>query len=257
MSRKQPHCCGWGKPHREIPRLSEVKGSECGSCKTSARTQREDSRHRPTCRSKISVGRSLCRTDGPGREVESRRPRRLIVNTTTTPANNTHRNSPPQLVAEEPEEPKETDNSQKARSQNHRSNSQQPLNGLPGSLKRKQPRVSNPRPPRPQNQTGVPTQSPTCTFEEISDLVDHLPLHACVELTRHLLMSICSLPTGPVLPRTALKTVSFCSRIRQHALGGQSIVNHCTSPAEMRTECEAGSLNWSIFSTTKVLIFVS
>jgi len=44
----------------------------------------------------------------------------------------------------------------------------------------------------------VPTQNPTSPFEDISDLLHHLHLHACVELTRRLLMSISSLPTGQI-----------------------------------------------------------
>jgi hypothetical protein len=42
----------------------------------------------------------------------------------------------------------------------------------------------------------VPTQSPANPLEGISDLLDHLPLQACVELSRRLLTSISSLPTG-------------------------------------------------------------
>ena len=40
----------------------------------------------------------------------------------------------------------------------------------------------------------VPNQSPIDPLEEISDLLDRLPLQACVELTRRLLTSISSLP---------------------------------------------------------------
>jgi hypothetical protein len=53
----------------------------------------------------------------------------------------------------------------------------------------------------------VPTQSSTSPLEEISDLLDYLPIHACVELTRRLLTSISSLPTGAARPRAVLKTV--------------------------------------------------
>jgi hypothetical protein len=49
-----------------------------------------------------------------------------------------------------------------------------------------------------------PIQSPT---EEISDLLDNLPLHACVELTRRLLTSIPTLPSGPARSRAVLKIV--------------------------------------------------
>jgi len=42
----------------------------------------------------------------------------------------------------------------------------------------------------------VPTQNPTSQLVDISDLLENLPIHACVELTRRLLTSISSLPTG-------------------------------------------------------------
>jgi len=47
----------------------------------------------------------------------------------------------------------------------------------------------------------VPTQISTSPLEDISDLLDHLPLQACVELTHWLLTSISSLPTGAACPR--------------------------------------------------------
>jgi len=53
----------------------------------------------------------------------------------------------------------------------------------------------------------VPTQNPTSPLEDISDLLDHLPLHACVELTRRLLTSISTLPSGAARTRGVLKTV--------------------------------------------------
>ena len=53
----------------------------------------------------------------------------------------------------------------------------------------------------------VPTQSPTNPLEEISDLLDHLPLQACVELTCWLFTSFSSLPSGAARPRAVLKTV--------------------------------------------------
>jgi hypothetical protein len=55
----------------------------------------------------------------------------------------------------------------------------------------------------------VPTQFPTYPFEEISDLLDHLPIEACAELTRRLLTSISSLPTGAARPWAVLKTVTL------------------------------------------------
>jgi hypothetical protein len=53
----------------------------------------------------------------------------------------------------------------------------------------------------------VPTQSSTSTLEEISGLLDHLPIQACVELTRRLLTSISPLPTRAARPQAVLKTI--------------------------------------------------
>ena len=53
----------------------------------------------------------------------------------------------------------------------------------------------------------VPTQTSTSPLEDISDLHDHLPIQACVELTRRLVTSISFLPTGAARPRAVLKTV--------------------------------------------------
>jgi hypothetical protein len=53
----------------------------------------------------------------------------------------------------------------------------------------------------------VPTQSSSSPLEDISDLLDPLPLQACVELTRQLLTSISSIPTRAARPRAVLKTV--------------------------------------------------
>ena len=56
----------------------------------------------------------------------------------------------------------------------------------------------------------VPTQSATSALEEISDLLDYLPHPACVELTRRLITSISSLPTGAARSRALLKTDILC-----------------------------------------------
>ena len=53
----------------------------------------------------------------------------------------------------------------------------------------------------------VPTQSSTFPLEDISDLLDRLPIKACVELPLLLLTSISSLPTGAARPPAVLKTV--------------------------------------------------
>jgi len=55
----------------------------------------------------------------------------------------------------------------------------------------------------------VQNQRSTSPLKEISDLLDHLTLHACVEVNRRLLTSISSHPTGAAHPRAVLKTAVF------------------------------------------------
>jgi len=63
----------------------------------------------------------------------------------------------------------------------------------------------------------VPNQRSTSSLEVIFYLLRHLPLHACVELTRRLLTYI-SLPTGAAHPRAVLNTVIF------------SVDEYCSTP---------------------------
>jgi len=55
----------------------------------------------------------------------------------------------------------------------------------------------------------VPTQTSTSPLEEIFDLLDQLPLQACVELIRRLLTSIASLPTSAAHSRVVLTILLF------------------------------------------------
>ena len=48
---------------------------------------------------------------------------------------------------------------------------------------------------------------PSTSLLEISDILNSLPLQACVQLTRRLLASISSLPKGAARPRAVLKTI--------------------------------------------------
>jgi hypothetical protein len=56
----------------------------------------------------------------------------------------------------------------------------------------------------PKTVANPPSTSP---LEDISDLLDSLPLEAFVQLTRRLLASISSLPKRAARPRAVLKTV--------------------------------------------------
>jgi hypothetical protein len=59
-------------------------------------------------------------------------------------------------------------------------------------------------PPKKPNPASIPppNQSP---IEEISDLLDNLPVNACVELTRRLLTAVPNLPLGTARLRAVLK----------------------------------------------------
>jgi hypothetical protein len=65
------------------------------------------------------------------------------------------------------------------------------------------PKIPNPITPTPSSQT---TQSP---IEEIYDLLDTLPIDACVELTRRLLTDDSIVLSGAGVSRTVLKIIVF------------------------------------------------
>jgi hypothetical protein len=95
------------KPHCELQGLIQVEGREGGSCKESTRVYPKKRRHRPPCCPESSAGRSLCRADGPGRGLESRRPSGACCqgyhhHSTPTPK------SYPQPVTEAPGQPNVT-----------------------------------------------------------------------------------------------------------------------------------------------------
>jgi hypothetical protein len=58
----------------------------------------------------------------------------------------------------------------------------------------------------------VPTQRSTSTLEDISDLLDHLPIHAVAELNRQLFTSVSS-PHRVSRPAGCLEDHHFCVRI--------------------------------------------
>ena len=60
-------------------------------------------------------------------------------------------------------------------------------------------------PPKKPNPTPIP--SPNQSPIEISDLLDNLPVNACVELTRRLLTAVPTLPSGAARSRAVLKIV--------------------------------------------------
>jgi len=132
-----------------------------------------------------------------------------VVKATTTPPTNPHPNPPPQPVTEAPEETIVTATRETARPQKPEPKFTAAPKRASGKSKKKaaasvKTAASTPTTPI----LVVPPPSPTSPLEEISDLLGHLPLHACVELTRRLLTSISSVPTGVARPRAILSFFS-------------------------------------------------
>jgi hypothetical protein len=195
-----------GKPHGEKSGLCEVERGEGRACKAGARPWPKERRHSPPYCSERTAGRAICRADGPGREVESRRSRGVCCQD----HNHTNRipNSTSQPVTEASEKPKVTANRKTARPQKSEPKATAAPKLAAGKSKKKTAAsVKTAAAKHTARNLVVPNPSSTSPLEEISDLLDHLPLHACVELTRRLLTSISSLPTGAARPRAVLKTV--------------------------------------------------
>jgi len=126
----------------------------------------------------------------------------------TNPPNNPHPNPPPHQVTKAPAKPTVTVTRKTAKPKKPELKSTAAPQRASGKSKKKavaSVKTAAVKPTTPN--LVVPIQNPTSPLEDISDLLDHLPLHACVELTRRLLTSISSLPTGTARPRAVLKTI--------------------------------------------------
>jgi len=140
--------------------------------------------------------------------VESRRPRGRVVKATTNPPNNPHPNPRPHQVKKALAKPTVTATRETTRPKKPELKSTAAPQWVPGKSKKKAfASVKTAAAKHTTPSLVVPTHNPTNPLEDILDLLDHLPLHACVELTRRLLTSISSLPTGAASPRAVLKTV--------------------------------------------------
>ena len=196
-----------GKPRDELPWLCKVERSEGGSCKAGALAWPKERPNRQNCRSKSSEGRTLCRADGPGQGVESRLPMGRVVKVITTPPTKSKTSPSPQTVTEAPEQLKVTAARKTARPEKPKPKPTVAPHEAPGKPKKKAAanvKTAAAKPTKPN--LVIPTQSFTFPIGEMSALLDHLPLQACGELTRRLLSSIYSHPTGVACPRSVLKT---------------------------------------------------
>jgi hypothetical protein len=114
----------------------------------------------------------------------------------------------PQPVTEAPDQLKVTATRKTARPKKPQTKSTagpKPATGKPKKKAAASVKTAAAKPTNPD--LVVPTQTSSSTLENISDHPDHLPLQACVELTRRLLTSNSSLPPGAARPRAVLKTV--------------------------------------------------
>jgi hypothetical protein len=133
-----------------------------------------------------------------------------VVKASTTPPANSPPNPPPQQVTAASEHPKVTATGETARPQKPEPKSTAAPKRTAGKSKKKAAvsvKITAAK-STPLNLV-VPTQNSTSPLEEISELLDNLPLPACVELTRRLLASFSSLPIGAARPRAVLKTVTI------------------------------------------------
>ena len=155
----------------------------------------------PTLPLRKTAGRALCRANGPGRGVQSCPSRGRVVKATTPPTSIPY--PPSQPVTEASENPKVTATSKTARPQKSEPKTTAAPKLAAGKSKKKAASVKTTAAKPTTPNLFVPNRSSISLLEEISDL-DYLPLHACVELTRRLLTSVSSLPTGAARPRAVL-----------------------------------------------------
>ena len=176
-----------------------MERSEGSLCKAGARAGSKERRHRPPCRSESSAGRAICRADGPGRGLEPRCPRGRVVKAFASPP--PHPIPSPQPVTEAPNQTKVTSTRKTARSKKPKPKPVAAPKSAAAKPKKKPFAIVKTAAAKPTtHKLVVPTLSSSNSLEEISDLLDHLPIQACVKMNRRLLTSISSLPTGADRP---------------------------------------------------------
>jgi len=207
--RDQPVCCGCGGNHtanyrgcvkwKEARTALAKEATECRRKNVAAAHPAAPKAHRasPTAEQK-NLGEGWNHVVRGGRVVKS----------TTNPPNNPHHNTPPHQVTKAPSKPTVTATRETARPEKPELKPTAAPQRARGKSQKKAVASDKIAAAKPTTLSlVVPTQNPTSPLEDISDLLDHLPIHACVELTRRLLTSISSLPTGTAHPRTVLKIV--------------------------------------------------
>ena len=202
--RAQPQCCGCGGNHTANYRgCVKWKEAKAALAKQAPERSRKSVATGQTAAPKAQRGGPSAEQMGLGDGWNHVVRGGLVVKATTTPPSNPHPNPPPQPVTEALEKSIVT-----ARPQKPDPKSTAAPKRASGKSKKKAAASLKTAAFTPTTPSlVVPTQSPTSPLEEISDLLDHLPRQACVELTRRLLTSVSLLPTGAARPCAALKTV--------------------------------------------------
>ena len=132
--------------------------------------------------------------------MESRNLRGRVVKATAIPPNKPLPNPLPHQVTKAPSKPTVTATTETVRPKKAEPKPPAASQRAPGKFQKKaaasaKTAAAKPANPKTPNLV-VPTQNPTSPLEEISDLLDHLPIHACVELTCRLLTPSLPFPQG-------------------------------------------------------------
>jgi hypothetical protein len=147
-----------------------------------SRRQSEPVRMQPqaTLPPENSAGRALCRADGLRRGMEPRSSSRGRVVKATTPSSNSNLKPTPQPVTEVPRQPKVTATRKTAGPKKLEPKSTAATKPAAGKSSKKAAaslKTAAAKPTTPD--LVVPTQSPTSTQEDISDLLDRPPPSMC------------------------------------------------------------------------------
>jgi len=201
---EQPQCCGcWGNHTANYRGCVKWKEARAALAKQAPqRAPKYAATGHPAAPKAQQAGPSakqLALGEGWSHVVQGRH---VAKATTTTPPPNP--NPPPQPVTEVPRQSKVTATRKKAEPKKPEPKPTAAAQPTAGKSKKKVAASIKTAATKPTTPVLV---IPTNPLEEISDLLDRLPLQACVELTRRLLTSISSLPTGTARLRAVLKTV--------------------------------------------------
>ena len=256
----QPRCCGCGGKHtanyRGFVKWKEAKVALAKQApERSRKSVAAGQPAAPKAQRASPSAEQMNLGEGWNHVVQGRR----VVNATTTSPTNPHPNPPPQQVTEAAEQPIVTATRETAKPQIPEPKSTASPKRTAGKSKKKT--AANVKTDGRQTHTTKPG-GPHPKF--------HLPNRGNLRSPRSPSPpSICGPnSTGPhvyLLPPHRGSSPAGCpenhhpfrGRIWQHSLGGWNGVKPYASSAGMRTECAARRLNWSIFSASRVSIFVS